>query len=108
MKPEQIKWTDTQWAAHLDCAVQEIPGIRARINATYKPYIAQNRQTKKYYVALYGSNFLPKNPQFDTKDAAIKYANNKVIPELVLGKKAASLIRVPQKALQMLHIEKQK
>jgi hypothetical protein len=28
MKPEQLNWTDGQWAAHLGCAVQRVPYIR--------------------------------------------------------------------------------
>ena len=52
MKPEQLTWTDEQWAAHMDCPVQEVPSIRKYMTENFFPAIACNKETGEYYFAM--------------------------------------------------------
>ncbi|MDW2994715.1 MAG: hypothetical protein R8N24_01660 [Alphaproteobacteria bacterium] len=62
MTPEQLNWTDEQWAIHMGCPVQDVPSIRT-------------------------------------------HANNEVIPKLELSKFWSNALYIPQRALQMLHVQ---
>ena len=42
MKPEQLKWTDTEWASHLQWDVRDIPALRKWLNENYFPSIGKN------------------------------------------------------------------
>ena len=118
MKPEQLTWTDKQWAAHLGCPVQEVPHIRAYVRANFFPIIEQNNDTKEYNflmtrmsTSIAGTRrIMPMVSdekvfaEFEFK-AAVQYANNEVIPKLELTKFWSDALYIPKRALQMLHIK---
>jgi hypothetical protein len=120
MKPEQLNWTDEQWAAHLGCAVRRIPFIRRIICANFFPCIVKNEEngrylfcmTRKYYApsgAERVKEFFTYDKEFNSSESAIKYANQEILPGLKLTPFGARAMNVPVGALQMLHIsERQK
>lgn len=120
MRPEQLEWTDEQWAAHLGCAVQRVPLISAFVTENYFPCIAKHSETgmhvfcmSKRDIAPSGAErvipFLSSNKEFEDLSKAIQYANQEILPRLELTKFAADSIGIPTRALQMLHIhQKQK
>ena len=116
MTPEQLKWTDEQWAAHLGCAVQRVPVISAFVKENYFPGIATHSETGLHVfymserdVSPSGAErvipFLSSNKEFEDLSKAIKYANQEILPRLDLTKAAADSIGIPTRALQMLHIK---
>ena len=116
MTPEQLKWTDEQWAAHLGCAVQRVPVISAFVKENYFPGIATHSETGLHVfymserdVSPSGAErvipFLSSNKEFEDLSKAIKYANQEILPRLELTKAAADSIGIPTRALQMLHIK---
>ena len=120
MTPEQLNWTDKQWASHLACDVQDVPTLRKRISENYFPGVCKNKETGKYAFFMTKMDrtpsgakrilpFLSYGKEFATQDSAIKYANETIIPSLEFSHISAARIGVPVRALQMLHInEKQK
>ena len=120
MTSEQLKWTDKQWAVHLGCTVQSVPNVRKFITEKYFVGVGTLRDRAKYSCALYRMDLSPSghprffhvqstNMNFKTADDATKYANETFIPQLELLPNVAKYLKVPQRALQMLHIhEKQK
>ena len=120
MTPEQLNWTDKQWAAHLGCAVQDVPRYKRWLLENYLPYLAQDVATKRYLFILSRRHDTPSGfaryidmmhkstHQENAKDAR-DYANENIIPGLCLNSAFARVYNVPSKILQMLHInEKQK
>ncbi|MBQ8256039.1 MAG: hypothetical protein IJY99_03700 [Alphaproteobacteria bacterium] len=117
MTPEQLKWTDEQWAAHLGCAAQDVPKYKRWVAENYLPYIALDAETKRYLFVLSRRNDTPSGfvryidmmhkstHQENIKDAR-DYANEIIIPGLWLNSTFARVYDVPQKILQMLHINK--
>lgn len=120
MTPEQLKWTDEQWAAHLGCAVADVAKHKRWLLENYLPYLAQDVKTKRYLFILSRRNDSPsgfvrytdmmyKSTHQEKPADARDYANENIIPGLLLNSTFARLYNVPQKILQMLHInEKQK
>ena len=120
MKPEQLNWTDKQWAAHLGCDVPRVQKIRKFILDNYFVGVGQIAGTTRYSCGLYRIDCAPSgfprfyvvqslNKDFETSAAATKYANEKFIPNLELLPSMAKIANVPARALQMLHVqEKQK
>ena len=119
MRPEQLKWTDKEWASHLRCDVHLVPEIKNIITKKYIPGIAQHSKTGKYVFCMYKLDIAPSGAQhivsvlssdkeFEFEDKAIKYANEEILPRLELNTLHAKMLGVPTRALQMLHIEKQK
>lgn len=120
MKPEQLNWTDIQWASHLGCDVQRIQKIRNFILDNYFVGVGRIRGTARYSCGLYKMDYSPSgfprfyvvqslNKDFESSAAATKYANETFIPNLELWPSVAKIANVPVRALQMLHVkEKQK
>ena len=115
MTPEQLNWTDKQWAIHLNCPVQEIPSIRAYVLANFFPVIEQDKDTKAYNflmtkmaTSIAGTRrvmpMVSDEKSFSDFESARTYANNEVIPKLELTKFWSDALYIPQRALQMLHI----
>ena len=116
MTEEHLKWTDKQWAAHLGCAVQEVPHIRTYVDANFFPDIEQNNDTKEYNffmtrmsTSMAGTRrvmlMLSDKELFSDFESARKHANNEVIPKLELTKFRSDALHIPKRALQMLHIK---
>ena len=116
MTPEQLKWTDEQWAAHLGCAVQRIPVIRKYITDYYFVGVGRISGTSRYSCGLYKMTYSPSgyprfhvvqslNKDFETSAVATKYANETFIPNLELLPSVAKIANVPVRALQMLHVK---
>ena len=116
MKPEQLTWTDKQWAAHLGCAVQEVPHIRTYVLANFFPVIEQKNDTKEYNflmtrmsTSMAGTRrvmpMVSDKKLFSDFESARTHANNEVIPKLELTKFWSDALYIPKRALQMLHIE---
>ena len=116
MTPEQMTWTDKQWAAYLDCPVQEIPSIRAYVLANFFPVIEQDKNTKAYNFLLTKMStsmagtkrvmpMVSDKKVFSDFESARTRANNEVIPKLELTKFWSDAYNIPQRALQMLHIK---
>lgn len=119
MTPEQLTWTDKDWAIHMNCPVQEVPSIRTFITENFFPAVEHNEFTGKYSFVMtkmdtsYAGTqrimqILSCTDTFPTFEAARTHANNEVISKLELTKFWASALHVPTRALQILHIEKQK
>ena len=116
MTPEQLQWTDKEWASHLECDVHRVPAVRDFVTRNYFPVIAQHSETGKYVfcmskrdVAPSGSEraipFLSSNKEFESEELAIKYANEEVLPRLQFNKLWTQFTGMPTRALQMLHIK---
>lgn len=115
MTPEQLKWDKHQWADYLGCSIQMYKRSRNFITSYYFVDIEHGRD-QKYYVGLIDK----KNPYeryqwryryikkadetFDNKEAAVQYANEKFIPNLVLTPDMAKNLNAPAKILQTLHV----
>lgn len=120
MKPEQLNWSDEQWASHMSWDVCDIPSLRKWLNENYFPAIGQNKENGKFVFYLSKLDFAPSgatrllpvatsNTEFKTQQHATKHANQVIIPSLEFNPHQARIMGVPQRVLQMLHInEKQK
>ena len=116
MTPEQLTWTDKQWAEHLECDVPRVQKIRKFILDNYFVGVGQIVGTTRYSCELYKMDYAPSgfprfyaikstDKAFETTDAATKYANEKFIPNLELLPSVAKLSNLPVRALQMLHVQ---
>ena len=116
MTPEQLNWTDKQWAIQMNCPVQEIPSIRAYVHANFFPVIAKDKNTKAYNfimtkmgTSMAGTRrvmpMISDKNVFSDFESARTHANNEVISKLELTKFWSGAYNIPQRALQMLHIK---
>ncbi len=119
MTPEQLKWTDKEWASHLSWDVRDIPALRQWMQENYFPGIARNSRTGNYYFCMTKLDVAPSgahrvmpvvssDKQFESSDMATKYANEEILPRMRFNPIYAKALGVPEGALQMLHIENQK
>lgn len=120
MKPEQLNWTDKDWATHLECAVQDVPKFKHYLSQNFWLGIWQEYDTKLKYAEIQVRHDTPSgnvryvpmvtSRAFDMPlGKMIEYTNNQFIPSLELKPVVAGARGVPSKLLQMLHInEKQK
>ncbi len=120
MTPEQLTWTDNQWAAHLGCAPAQVQYIKKLLADTYCASIVKYRTSHKYGFLLTRRHDTPSgfprvvpvvssDVHFDTHAAAAKHANEQIIPKLELTSFWADTYGVPAQMLQMLHVnEKQR
>ncbi len=119
MTPEQLTWTDEQWAAHLGCTAQQVPKFKQWVRENYFIGIFEERDTKKKFIEIKRLNYAPSGavrlipvvsttPQSASLNAMVTQANTQVIPSLELTDLVAQYNHVPTKVLQMLHIENQK
>ena len=120
MTPEQLKWTEEQWAAHLGCTVQRVPYIRNIIRANFFPGIGQNKENGRFSFYMTKMDYAPSgaervqlfltsDKEFESSERATKYANQEILPRLMLTPFRAHALKVPMRAIQMLHIpERQK
>ena len=115
MRPEQLTSTDKQWASHLGCDAQDVPGLRQYMTENYFPGIACDMKTGMYSfqmtkldVAPSGAKrvrpFVSSDKEFESSERATRYANEEVLPRMTFSDSYASLIGVPTRAIQMLHI----
>ena len=115
MTPEQLNWTDKQWAIHMGCPVQEVPSIRTYVHANFFPVIEQDKDTKAFNflmtemaTSIAGTRrvmpMVSDKKSFSDFESARTHANNEVIPKLELTKFWSDALYIPQRALQMLHI----
>ena len=116
MTPEQLSWSDGQWAIYLDCPIQEIPSIKKYVTRNFFPLIERDVITGKYNFvmtrissSMAGTKrvipMISDKETFLTLDEARKYANEVVIPKIELKNFWATAYNIPQRALQMLHIK---
>jgi hypothetical protein len=116
MKPEQLTWTDEQWAAHMDCPVQEVPSIRKYMTENFFPEIERNKETGEYYFAMSKMDtsfagtkrvlpMITGKEKFSSFESAAKNANQNIIPKLEFNRFWSWALDVPQRALQMLHVK---
>ena len=120
MTPEQLKWTDKDWAMHLGCVVQDVPKFKRYLEQNFWLGIWQERDTNLKYAEIQMRHDTPSgnvryipmvtSRAFDMPlDQIVQYTNNTFIPSLELKPVVAEFRGVPSKILQMLHInEKQK
>ena len=120
MKPEQLNWTDKEWASHLQWDVRNIPALRKWLNEHYFASIAINQDNGNYTFYISRLDFAPSgatcfmplvsfNTKFNIEKQARQYANEVIIPALNYAPMAAQEMGIPERVLQMLHIkEKQK
>lgn len=94
MRPEQLIWTDKQWASHLGCDAQDVP--------------VYSFQMTKLDVAPSGAKrvrpFVSSDKEFESSERATRYANEEVLPRMAFSDSYVALIGVPTRAIQMLHI----
>lgn len=116
MKPEQLGWTDGQWAAHLGCAAADVPMFKKYLEENYFIGIFVDRNTGRRFVEVQKRHDTPSGiiryntiastrPRVASAEAMVNYANNEVIPSLVLSSMAAKFWGIPPKILQMLHVK---
>lgn len=119
MTPEQLKWTDKQWAEHLKCSALDVPKFKKYLDEHFWLGIWQERDTRLKYAEIQMRHDTPSGSVryipmvtsrgFDMSlDGMVQYTNNQFIPSLELKPAVASLRGVPTKILQMLHIENTK
>lgn len=119
MKPEQLNWSDFKWAVHLDCNAHKVPAIKKFVTENYFPCIVKNKETGKYAFQLSRLDKAPSGAErvlpmmtgkteFATEAEAITNANEVIIPDLEFSPIFAWTNEIPRRAIQMLHIEKQK
>jgi hypothetical protein len=119
MTPEQLNWDDKQWAAHLGCAVQDVPKFKKTLEKNFWLALWQERETGLKYAEIQRRHDTPSgciryvpfvtSKAFDVSlEDLVEYTNNKFLPNLVLKPAAAEMLGVPRKILQMLHIQKEK
>lgn len=117
MTTEQLKWTDKEWAAHLGCAATDIPRFKKYLKENFSISILADKNTGWRIVEIQQRHDTPSGniryipmvstvPRVASAEEMTNYANNKVIPSLILSDTAASIRGVPTKILQMLHINK--
>jgi hypothetical protein len=116
MTPEQLNWTDEQWAIHMGCPVQDVPSIRTYVRANFFPVIEQDKESGEYNFAVtrMGTSMsgtrrvvpmVSDKKVFSDVESARTHANNEVIPKLELSKFWSNALYIPQRALQMLHVQ---
>ena len=116
MTPEQLNWTDKQWAIHLNCPVQDVPKFKRYLEQNFWLGIWQERDTKLKYAEIQVRHDTPSgnvryvpivtSRAFNISLAdMVEYTNNEFIPSLELNPTVAYLRGVPPKILQMLHIK---
>ena len=114
MKPEQLTWTDEQWAEHLGCAAHDVKRVQEYITQNYFPVIKYNEQSGYYFCHIKKKqNVKPgvvccllyyASPQpFLTIGAAQQFANEHFFADLKLPESVVKKHNIPQRALQMLH-----
>lgn len=120
MKPEQLKWTDAQWAEHLKCSATDVPKFKKYLADNFYLTLWQEKDTGLKYTEVRMSHRTPSGAYrsipvvtSQARDISlndlIDYTNNVFVPALVLQPHIAATHNVPAKLLQMLHIyEKQK
>jgi len=120
MKPEQLNWSDFEWAMHLNCTARKVQAIKKLVTENYFPCIVKNNETGKYAFHLSRLDKTPSGAErvlpmmtgkteFATEAEAIKNANEVIIPDLEFNPIVAWKNEIPRRAIQMLHIyEKQK
>lgn len=116
MTPEQLNWSDKQWAGYFKCPVHEVLSIKKYMTENFFPVIEQDKNTGKYNftitrldTSIAGTKrvlpMVSDKKKFSSYSDAVKHANNTVIPKLELTQFWASALNVPKFALQMLHIK---
>ena len=116
MTPEQLNWDDKQWAAHLGCAVQDVPKFKKTLEKNFWLALCQERETGLKYAEIQRRHDTPSgciryvpfvtSKAFDVSlEDMVEYTNNKFLPNLVLKPAAAEMFGVPRKILQMLHVK---
>ena len=119
MTPEQLKWTDKEWASHLSCDVSDIPVLREWVQEHFFPQIARDPRNGKYYFHMTKLDVAPSglrrtqpvvssDKQFESHDQATRYANEEILPRMQLTPLSAKIMGVPVGAFQLLHIENKK
>ena len=120
MTPEQLNWTDKDWATHLGCVVQDVPRFKKYLAENFYLALWQERDTGLKYAEVRMVHNKPSgefrsipivtsNARDITLNDLIEQTNNTFVPSLVLKPHIATAHQVPAKLLQMLHIhQKQK
>lgn len=115
MTPEQLEWTNKQWAEYLGCSIRTFKKARTVVQENYSIDIAKDISNNKYFIALTKRHDTPSGAmryitlfttkkEFATIDEAINYANKTLIPSLEVN----ATLGLPTKILQTLHIQKQR
>lgn len=113
MTAEQLKWTDKQWASHMQWDVRGIPALRKRMTENYFPSIVQKNglfvfRITKLEITSSGEKcelpFVLSDKAFESSERATQYANQEILPRMEIPTAYAKNIGVPKRALQMLHI----
>ncbi|MBP3397968.1 MAG: hypothetical protein J6K82_03490 [Alphaproteobacteria bacterium] len=116
MTPEQLKWTDKQWAVHLGCAVQDVPKFKQYLEENFCLSLWQERDSSLKYAEIQCRHNTPSgfvryvsiatSRAFEMPlDKMVEYTNTVFVPSLELQSGVAKLRGIPQKILQMLHIK---
>lgn len=115
MKPEQLIWTDKQWATHLGCAAHDVKRVQEYITQNYFPVIKYSKQSGYYFCHINKKQEVSSGvvcyllyyaaPQsFLTFDAAQQFANEQFFADLKLSESVEKKHNIPRNALQMLHL----
>ena len=120
MTPEQLNWDDKQWAEHLKCSAADVPKFKKYLEKHFWLGLWQDTNTGLKYAEIQvrhdtpsgAIRFIPmvSSQRLDkTLNQMVEYTNNVFIPSLELKCDVAKAYGVPQKILQMLHVnQKQK
>ena len=113
MKPEQLNWTDKQWASHLAWDVRDIPALRKWVTENYFPGIAKNKENGKFVFFITKLDrtpsgatrvlpFVSSDKEFESLTLATQYANQEILPRMEFSPVVAKMMGVPMRALQIL------
>lgn len=116
MTPEQLQWSDKQWAKYLGCTVWKYKKACKILQERFSIGIFKKNGSGKYYIALDRRHDTPSGAvryipviatkiEFDSVDSAVNYANEILIPSLELAESCAASYNMPTKMLQTLHIK---
>ena len=109
-------WSDEQWAKYFGVGVTDIPRIRETVNKYFASAIIKDRTTKQHVVAIYNYDILPSGAKrtfstvtsvdsFTKFEDAVKFANEKFLPDIQLSELWSHILKIPTRALQMLSVK---
>lgn len=115
MTPEQLNWTDKQWAAHLGCAVSDVSRIKKSVTDNFIPVVCQGHNAGEYFCNIRKKHMVTSGNTclllwfssskcFKSYRDAQKYANEQFFQQIKLSYQMAKMYNLPNRALNMLHI----
>ena len=108
-------WTDTEWANHFKCTLQNVHQYKRILKQNFLPCIEWDKEDREFYFVLYKREAMPSGKErlipmitggmsFDSHRDALKDAYTNIMPGITLEKNWADGRHIPTNAIQMMHI----